>query len=445
MSETQDKNQKKIFDKNENTNTKDKKANTFNFSYKSCNLKNKRASNKLKKNNKKLKINSISDIEYFYNDSQGRTSNTINKMRLKKQNLINLSSNNQNSTDFLSTKYNRHSRQTKTQNSLGKRTFNEFWQSVKDHENEKKIKINNLKSQIINSQIQKESYTPKISKRSISLINLKKRAPLYLKNPLNEEKNMDDYFKIFYNKNLDSSVNYKTKSYDENRVKEKFDKFYEDNITWKKKINNHNELVYEKNERNQKKYSFKPILNKNSLDMVKKQGRINSHNSMPYNYLNNFEIEKEIIDQLNVKLRPILREHYDSLTNKTAYINKRSICLIKNKTNKNKEKKLNKNKSYQNLPNENILKESKKNTNIIIDEKNKKESEKVSKEKFKTTNKLNYENYLLQKFKEIDNTNKNDKKYLYKLNIRQGTPANFEIINKIIPKRKYGFIIEDLL
>jgi len=445
MSEIQAKNLKKNFDKNENTNIKKQKDSTFNFSYKSGNLKNKRASNKLKKNNKKLKINSISEIEYFYNDSQEKTTNTINKMRLKKQNLINLSSNNQNSTDFLSTKYNRHSRQTKTQNSLGKRTFNDFWQSVKDHENKKKIKINNLKSQIINSQILKESYTPKISKRSISLVNLKKRAPLYLKKPLNEEKNMDADFKIFYNKNLDSTVEGKTKSCDENKVKEKYDKFYEDNIIWKKKINNHNELLYEKNERNKKKYSFKPSLNKNSMNIVKKQERINSHNSMPYNYLNNFEIEKEIIDQLNVKLRPVLREYYDIFNSKVPYINKRSICLIKNKANKNKEKVLNKNKSYQILPNENILKENKKNTNIIADENNKNESKKVSKEKFKMMGGLNYENYLLQKFKEIDHTNKSDKKYLYKLNVRQGTPANFEIINKIIPKRKYGFIFEDLL
>ena len=445
MSEIQAKNLKKNFDKNENTNIKNKKDSTFNFSYKSDNLKNKRASNKLKKNNKKLKINSISEIEYLYNDSQEKTTNTINKMRLKKQNLINLSSNNQNSTDFLSTKYNRHSRQTKAQNSFGKRTFNDFWQSVQEHENKKKIKINNLKSQIINSQILKESYTPKISKRSISLVNLKNRAPLYLKKPLNEEKNMDADFKIFYNKNLDSTVKDKTKSCDEIKVKDKFDKFYEDNITWKKKITNHNELLHEKNEKNQKKYSFKPILNKNSMIIVKKQERINSHDSMPYNYLNNFEIEKEIIDQLNVKLRPVLKEYYDIFNNKEPYINKRSICLIKNKANKNKEKILKKTKSYQILPNENILKENKKNTNIITDENNKNESKKVSKEKFKIINKLNYENYLLQKFKEIDYTNKSDKKYLYKLNVRQGTPANFEIINKIIAKRKYGFIFEDLL
>ena len=47
---------------------------------------------------------------------------------------------------------------------------------------------------------------------------------------------------------------------------------------------------------------------------------------------------------------------------------------------------------------------------------------------------------LLYKFKEIKKKQKNTKKDVYKLNVRQGTSWNQEFVNCIIPRKKYGFI-----
>ena len=72
------------------------------------NLKNQRAANKIKNNNKKLKINSISELEFLYNDSQVKTTITNKHIKLKKKNLINLSTNNINSTsEFLTSQKNK--------------------------------------------------------------------------------------------------------------------------------------------------------------------------------------------------------------------------------------------------------------------------------------------------------------------------------------------------
>ena len=52
---------------------------------------------------------------------------------------------------------------------------------------------------------------------------------------------------------------------------------------------------------------------------------------------------------------------------------------------------------------------------------------------------------MIIKIKELKKEKDNKKKELYKLNVRQGTAWNEEVINNIIPKQKCGHIIEGLL
>ena len=161
---------------------KNNSSNEISISYlhQKNNLKNKRAVNKM---NKKLKINSISELEFLYNDSQNKTTITNKPIKLRKKNFINLSPNIVNSTSGIITKKNKKfSRQSKSQSS-----FKIFWESQNQFEKERQSRINNLKAESIMKQNSLMLSRPKISKKSITLANQKKREPLYLKRPLNEE------------------------------------------------------------------------------------------------------------------------------------------------------------------------------------------------------------------------------------------------------------------
>ena len=310
------------------------------------NLKNKRAENKIKKNNKKLKINSISELEFLYNDSQAKTTISNKHIKLKKKNLINLSTNNMNSTSEILTsqKNKKLSRQNKSN------SFNNFWKSVNQHEEERKIRINNLKAQITKIQNAQIMSRPKISKRSITLATSKRRNPLYLKKPLNEEISLENDFLKFYKKNLDFTYNGKLSSDDEKKIQEKFNKFYEDNITWKNQRNDR--LMSVRNEKlensNRINFTFKPTINKNSIRLVKKLQKINSVYSDDSN-INNLEYEQELLDQLKLKLKPVLNECFDFYNKRIPYVNKRSRNILRNSSKNNKTQYLSKSKTCPNL------------------------------------------------------------------------------------------------
>ena len=162
-------------EKNKKAIIKNNKTNSYSLPKQNNNLKNKRAWNKMNNKENKLKINLTSKMEFLYNDSQNKTVNSNKKIKLINNNIINLTSNNQNSTDFLSTKYKKNSRQSNNKNTFQTRTFSEFWSSVQENEKKKKTRINNLKQQIAISQNKEIKNRPYISKRSLSLANIKKR------------------------------------------------------------------------------------------------------------------------------------------------------------------------------------------------------------------------------------------------------------------------------
>ena len=418
-----------------NTKIKNEKSISYSLPNQNYNLKNKRALNKMK--NKKTI--STSELEFLYNDSQDKTIASNKAKKLIKKNIINRTLN-QNSTDFISTKYQKYSRQNNYKNNFKTRTFNEFWSSVQEHEKEKKARIDNLKQQVVAVQNKELKYHPILSKRSLTLANLKKREPFYLKRPLNEERYLEGDFANFYKKYINIINRDKNMTIDETKTQEKFNKFYEDNITWKSNIIKNNQLVFDKKRKNtfnKKVYTFRPILNNNSLKIVEELDKFNELTLDNYNDLNNFEIDKKIMKQFKIRIKPILNEYLDIKNKKIPYVNRRSLNLIKSLTNKNRTKTSYRNKTYQIIPKTNIKTEEQKDNSTTKEEKDK--------EKLKYPKKRTYEQYILQKLKEAKKLDQKDKKGLYKLNIMQGTSTNNDYANKIMSNKKYSYIIEGFL
>ena len=418
-----------------NTKIKNEKSISYSLPNQNYNLKNKRALNKIK--NKKTI--STSELEFLYNDSQEKTIASNKAKKLIKKNIINRTLN-QNSTDFISTKYQKYSRQNNYKNNFKTRTFSEFWSSVQEHEKEKKARIENLKQQVVAVQNKELKYHPFVSKRSLTLANLKKREPFYLKRPLNEERYLEGDFANFYKKYINIINRDKNMTIDETKTQEKFNKFYEDNITWKSNIIKNNQLVIDKKRKNtfdKKVYTFKPILNNNSLKIVEESDKFNELTLDNYNDLNNFEIDKKIMKQFKIRIKPILNEYLDIKNKRIPYVNRRSLNLIKSLTHKNRTKTLYRNKTYQIIPKTNIKTEEQKDNSTTKEEKDK--------EKLKYPKKRTYEQYILQKLKEAKKFDQKDKKGLYKLNIMQGTSTNNDYANKIMSNKKYSYIIEGFL
>ena len=435
MSESKDNKTSINNDTFNNTKIKNEKSISYSLPNQNYNLKNKRALNKMK--NKKTI--STSELEFLYNDSQEKTIASNKAKKLIKKNIINRTLN-QNSTDFISTKYQKYSRQNNYKNNFKTRTFSEFWSSVQEHEKEKKARIENLKQQVVAVQNKELKYHPFVSKRSLTLANLKKREPFYLKRPLNEERYLEGDFANFYKKYINIINRDKNMTIDETKTQEKFNKFYEDNITWKSNIIKNNQLVFDKKRKNtfdKKVYTFKPILNNNSLKIVEELDKFNELTLDNYNDLNNFEIDKKIMKQFKIRIKPILNEYLDIKNKRIPYVNRRSLNLIKSLTNKNRTKTLYRNKTYQIIPKTNIKTEEQKDNSTTKEEKDK--------EKLKYPKKRTYEQYILQKLKEAKKLDQKDKKGLYKLNIMQGTSTNNDYANKIMSNKKYSYIIEGFL
>lgn len=420
------------------------------------NKKIKNASIKSKNKGKKLKINSISELEFMYNDSQDRTTATNKNMKLKKKNLIyNNTSLDKNTTEIISpkitTKNKNKSNHIKTKKS--QESFDSFWENVKEQQKEKILKINHLKKERIKNQLSELREIPYISKRTKLLANNKERESLYLKRPFSEEKYLDEDFIKFYNRNLEvTNVDKNNNKYiipNEKKVKEKYDKIYQDNIIWKKNKNELNDKIRHDNikrtEEGMKIYTFRPLLTKNTLQIIKKLNQNKNINTNQYNNLYSCENERESLDKLRLKLKPVLSEVFDINNTKRPYISKKSNSLANILTDNGRRKRLNRVQSYQIIPHKKRPKDN-KTIKTSIKEENKNDNFKETKyNQKKGYQKRQYEYYLLQKFREMNMDKSKKNKELYKLNVRQGTAWNQEIINYILPKKNCGFIIEGLL
>ena len=102
-----------------------------------------------------------------------------------------------------------------------------------------------------------------------------------------------------------------------------------------------------------KKLTFCPLLTQNTLQIVQKLKKNKKINLNKYNNLYNFENERELLDKLKLKLKPVLSEYFDINNTKRPYIGKKSLYIANNLTENNKRKPMSRAKSYQIIPNQN--------------------------------------------------------------------------------------------
>lgn len=441
------------------------------------------------KNNNNNQSNSLKEFEFLYNDSINKnTSSKQNtkitkekeKLNTKNQNKNNKNyKNNNNDTfngsvdkiknkSFSSTKdktssikhqfqYHEYKDKKKPKNKKLKRNLSpksrleKFLNSIKEHQIKKEQKIKNIRNKSLESETSEMKKCPKISEHSQILLKTIKRKPLYQRNPLNEEEKLDEKSKNFF-----YSINYDDKKYKSFIIntplniiiiEEKYKKIYDDNINWKKNIEEKNIKKRNKNkelEENIENYTFKPKLNRNSINII---DRLNRNKTIDYEINDGlYENEKEMIDKLKLNLKPILNHYYNNNIN---FISKRSAFLIRTLS----DNKIRKNEYHNyNYKKKVIIKDKKMKMNYKMNEnkykRNKKEEKKELKDNIKKKTDLDKkgkDNSLLKKIRELQREKGEKKKELYKLNVREGAAWNLEAINNIIPKHKCGHIIEGLL
>lgn len=441
------------------------------------------------KNNKEAKLDKLdplAEFEFFYDDSQNINSNKKKEIKLNKVVINNKNNNklifqpknnNKNSaTSNLSLNYNKKNNSITSQNSKLSQTQsllnksknnstknkpkkslntktnnNSFLDNLKVYKDKKEKYMNNLRKKSLVKTNSEMRNKPKLSKNSYMLVKNKKREPLYQKKPFDEEKNLDKNFVDFYSKNFivnSSSSILKSPKMKDKIVEEKFSKFYEDNIKWKKNLdeinNNKRNINMKKNEEKIQSYTFRPTLDKNSIYIVDK---LNRDRTIDYDLNNIYEYEnqKELLEKMKTRLKPMIND-IRNLSISRPYINKKSSLMKrtlsdiyitkKNNTNNNNLCKTIRNKDYSANFKENEKKDKSKNC------KGNKEEKIIINKK---SNKKKKGNDLLDKINKLKNGKENKEKELYKINVRQGTAWNQEVINNIIPRKKYGYIIEGLL
>ncbi len=331
-----------------------------------------------------------------------------------------------------------------------------FLQNVKEHQKKREENLNKIRNKSLDKESSELQQKPKISKNSQILLKNIKREPLYQKQPLNEEKKLDKNFLDFYTKNFeDNKDNHQNNSSNilyNKTVDEKFSKFYQCNLKWKKDIEEkNNEKRNSKNKKYEEclgNYTFTPILNKNSMTIVDNKNKIiyNNNNEINVLYFDDEYYDKEIIDRIKIKLKPYINSYYSM---NMPYMYKKKML---NKTASDSDLRKNMYHNYNYKTNKTARSKNNK-INYKMDEKKYKKKEehknmvaKTDKQKKKIKlNKKDRDYYLLTKIKELQKDTGNKKKELYKLNIRQGTSWNLDAVNNVIPAQKCGHIIEGLL
>ena len=437
------------------------------------------SNNASQKNNQK---NSLYEFEFLFDDSQKKKSkskehtklntatknknnknkNTSKSKRKKNYTTANKSYNNDSSSfnstmkkisTLTNTYKNKYlSRQNKLEKKPKKRVFEMFLKDMNDFQIKKEQKLNTIRNKSLEKEKEEINKRPKMSAYSLFLVKGKKRRPLYEKTPLNEEDNLEQNFLNFYSKNnYNSFINKSTinnKTFDK-----KSDEFYLNNIKSKKKVEdkNNNKRINKKklNDTVISSYSFRPTLCKTTMNLMDK---LNNNQNKTINAqqkkINEQKLEKELIDRMKIKLKPLIRNHSNNI--KRPYITKRSELLTRTLSYNNIRKQTYHNYNYKTAknPKSNNLK-----INYKANEKKFKSIKKIGKkdeELNKGKKNINLKKrskayYLLKKIKKLEKEKEHKKKELYKLNIRQGTSWNTDAINNIIPRQRCGYIIEGLL
>ena len=319
-----------------------------------------------------------------------------------------------------------------------------FIERMNRYQSERKLSINNLRIKLMEKEALEYSNQPKISKTSLLLIKKK-----YDKNALYQprqmkEKNIQKNFNDFYDKTLKESHSCFSFGKSNKFSLEKFNKFYEKKMEWKKgiedKIRNDKNLSKQEEEKDISKLTFKPSLNEKSLKMINKKVTKDEKDI----YLNKNEKEIKRIEDMNkykLKIKNIINNFNDKCpnfrTNKNKDIISRSKTQVNISTRYNIWKKNNINKI--------------KSKNRLYKLKNKNQRKEMNKkdinDDFKSINKYTYILKKKQKMqqKKFKNMNEFDIYSFYKINVNSGCAWMNETINQINYSKRYKKIITGLI
>ena len=340
--------------------------------------------------------------------------------------------------------------------SFSQTKFESFLERVKEKQKMKELHINNIRCKSLEGETSEMHTHPKINKTSLNL--LKNRKPLYQEKPLKEEKNLEKNFKDFYARTFkENQTNTYFEKYQKNKNKNKnminkYNKFYEDKIKWKKNVEQKNKNrklnIDQEYDEYIDNFSFKPSLDKNSIYIANKLNR----NRSIENFSNNNFFESgnniETLEKFKTKLKPIIKSFYN-YNNHQPMLNRKNGKFRRTLSEINFNPKLNVNNG--NGDNKHIKKKNKPKINYKINEKKYIKIKNNDKYKIKDMNyNLNINEkdyYLLEQIEEINNKKKikYENQDLYKLNVRPGAAWNNEVINKITPLEEYYDLVEGLL
>ena len=318
-----------------------------------------------------------------------------------------------------------------------------FLDRVKRSQIMREFHINSIRNKTLEDETKEMSNLPEINKKSLILLKNNNRKPLYQQRPLIEEKKLDKNFQDFYEQSLkENQPNTFTPRNNQN-LGQKLNKFYEEKMKWKNYIAQKNsnrkinqEQIFEEYIDN---FSFRPSLNKNSINIINKL----SEKKISENKRNNIFFEnKESIEKFRIKLKPLMTNIYSENIYKINKNNKNhglkrtlSEININHVNNFNIDKNSNNNNNLK--TNRNHTSKNKIKINYKINEKKYCNIEAKNKIRKETTKeyvcKSPRDNYILEKLKGINNKNFLVKELedLYKVNIRPGTSWNYDVINNI--------------
>ena len=369
-----------------------------------------------------------------------------------------------------------------------------FWEKVKYYMEVRNEHLNELtyRLKMKKEENSEESKINKKLNKTYFLLTNKKRKPLYYNRDLKENsisKNFDDFYKYFQkeqNNNISNTTRlYKNKKFvndlDTNNIsfinnaknkdkynsseKNKYKKFYEKKMNWIKQRDN--KIIQERREiEEHEKYvmnsfSFKPIIDKKSIQIVKKRKDfINFMENKPFterNYHNIMINKKEIYQKYVATIKPYMSFYYEKNSpfykkNNLSFTRKRpsvDIGMIHINKGKNikliKEKNIDNDKSFDKNNESGIINKSKIFYMFKPDKKNGNKNEKIKDKKLdkKAINENSKKNI---SFKGINKPKEEEeKKYdfnnLYKLNVRDNSSWNKICINKIISKTKVNELL----
>jgi len=338
---------------------------------------------------------------------------------------------------------------------FSQKDFDIFLEREKVQQRKKGSHINDIRSKSLEGKYNDFNSTSQFNKKSFICISSIKRRPLYQKRPLDDEKNLEKNFKGFYNKALKENQTNSLIKYspcDEMNLDEKYNNFYKDKIKWKENVEKKNNIRRIKKEQKYENFidgfSFKPKLNKNSLNLANKLKRKSNNLIYTINYYEEGH-EREAINKYKIKLKPAINNAYN-YNDQKPYLNKKKQGLKRtlseitiNKKNKNNSTTKNINKNYKLNYKLREKKFGKQKSNISIKEQNMKNDANNIK-KIKNINQNESHNNMKKKISllKTESYKGNPKPELYMLNIRKGSAWNQNVINEIIIDNKFDEFIQ---